>query len=191
MNWRYKSWFWRFFSPWHHIHKQNLTPLKFYNLIRKHNQPSNLNVLTIDSSNTQTLCCSLLSKRLMKKTLKDNAPLKLSVWRVERKDEKNWRKHSTHSSSESVKRTRFATAAGGGLCGKSTGLNSGKNRWANLLISFGTSATDCFLVLSTMEAANVFLVGCWPVEDVTLLAARGTFPVITSFASPNNRECGR
>ena len=153
----------------------------------------NLNELTVDSSNTQTSCCFLSSKRLIKKkkTLEDNAPIKLSVWRVERADERNWRKHSTHSSSESVKRTRFATAAGGGLCGNSTGLNSGKNRWANLLISFGTSATDCFLVLSTMEAANVFLGGCWPVEDVTLLAARGTFPLITSFASPNKGECGR
>jgi hypothetical protein len=42
-----------------------------------------------------------------------------------------------------------------------------------------------------MEAANVFLGGCWSVEDVTLLAASGTFPLITSFASPNKGECGR
>lgn len=47
------------------------------------------------------------------------------------------------------------------MWGYSAGLNREKNLCANLLMSFGTKATDCFLTLSTIEAANVFLGGCW------------------------------
>lgn len=67
--------------------------------------------------------------------------------------------NATHSSSASVKSTRFATAAEGGLCGNNAGLNKGQNLCDNFAISLGTKATDSFLVLSTSVAANVFL-GC-------------------------------
>lgn len=72
---------------------------------------------------------------------------------------KRQEKHETHSSSASVKSTRFATAAGGGLCGNNDGLKRGKNLCANSEISLGTKATDCFLVLSTSAAARDLLGG--------------------------------
>ena len=82
-------------------------------------------------------------------------------------------KHETYASSDSVNSTRFETDAEGGLCGNNAGLNKGKNIWAKFLMSLGTKATDCFLVLSTSVVAKVFLGGCWLREDgMPLLAGR-------------------
>lgn len=51
-----------------------------------------------------------------------------------------------------MKRNGFATAAGGGLCGKGDGSKNGKNLRVNLGISFSTKAINWFVDLSTVVA---------------------------------------
>lgn len=59
-----------------------------------------------------------------------------------------------------MKRTRFATDKGGGLCGNRDGLKSGKNLSANFAITFGTTAIECVLLLSASVPAIVLLDLC-------------------------------
>ena len=54
-----------------------------------------------------------------------------------------------------MKRNGFATAAGGGLCGKGDGSKNGKNLRVNLGISFGTKAINWFIDLSTVVSKNL------------------------------------